>query len=140
MRQSDAGAVPGVLRRLGSLFYDGLILAALVFAAAGLFMIAVDYPHRPHLKPALQALVLSVVALYLVGFWCVGGQTVGMKTWRMRLQTRTGRPVGFRLALARFVLAAVGLSLGGIAIWWAWLDPQRQFLHDRLLGTRLVRA
>jgi uncharacterized RDD family membrane protein YckC len=57
-----------------------------------------------------------------------------MKAWRIRLVGVTPRR-----ALARFVLALV-LVPTGIGILWALFDRDRQFLQDRLAGTRLVRA
>jgi len=40
----------------------------------------------------------------------------------------------------RFCLALAGLALAGAGFWWALFDRDRQFLHDRLLGTRLIRV
>jgi uncharacterized RDD family membrane protein YckC len=66
--------------------------------------------------------------------WLRGGQTLAMKAWRIRLVGASPAR-----ALARFVLALV-LVPTGISILWALLDADRQFLHDRIAGTRLVRA
>ena len=57
-----------------------------------------------------------------------------MKAWRIRL---TG--VTPKRAILRFVLAAL-LVPTGVSILWACFDRERQFLHDRLAGTRLVSA
>jgi uncharacterized RDD family membrane protein YckC len=62
-----------------------------------------------------------------------------MKTWRMRVQRIDGRLVSPRQAALRFVLACWGLALLGAGFFWALADRDRQFLHDRLAGTRVVR-
>ena len=62
-----------------------------------------------------------------------------MKTWRVGLLSADGTPVDFRRALARFLYAAAGTLLAGAGFIWALADRDRQFLHDRLAGTRIVR-
>jgi len=63
-----------------------------------------------------------------------------MKTWRIRLVNPNGAPLTFKQAALRFFLALFGLLLAGVGIWWALLDRDQQFLHDRIVGTRLVRV
>ena len=63
-----------------------------------------------------------------------------MKTWRIRLVTVDGSPLSLKQAALRFVLALLGLLLVGVGFWWALFDRDRQFLHDRIAGTRLVRV
>jgi uncharacterized RDD family membrane protein YckC len=128
---------PSLSRRLASFCYDALIVFAVVFAAGSIFIIAVDYPLHQRLKPVLQAVVLLAIGAYFIGFWCHGGQTVGMKTWRIQLVGPDAAPPSMKLATRRFVLAALGWALGGLSLWWALFDREKQFLHDRLLGTRL---
>jgi len=157
------------LRRIASLAYDALIALAIALAV-GVVFIAVrsalvpDAPMRVTGGPRilLQALVLLALAVYFV--WCWRrGQTLAMRTWRLRLVDARGGRVSVPRALWRFVLAAAiyGVAvIGGVYVrehdqapegWlalvpllltlcWPLWDSQRQFLHDRLAGTRLVRA
>ncbi|HNH25004.1 MAG TPA: RDD family protein, partial [Accumulibacter sp.] len=67
-----------------------------------------------------------------------GGQTLAMKTWRIRLLSADGRPVRPAQALLRFLLCWPSLILVGVGIVWAMVDRDHRFLHDRLAGTRLV--
>jgi uncharacterized RDD family membrane protein YckC len=127
-------------RRIASMAYDALLLLALLFVAGLVFMVATDYPKRPHLRSVLQLLLLAVSAAYFVGFWLRGGQTLAMKTWRLRLIRANGARVDLPRALLRFVLAAAGLAAFGASIVWALFDRDGQFLHDRLAGTRIVLA
>ncbi len=73
-------------------------------------------------------------ASYFLWCWLRGGQTLAMKAWHIRLIDVT--PLK---ALTRLVLAAV-LVPTGISLVWSLFDRDRQFLHDRLAGTRLVNA
>jgi uncharacterized RDD family membrane protein YckC len=62
-----------------------------------------------------------------------------MKTWKIRLVAPGHDRVPPFAALLRFVLALLAVPTG-IALGWALFDRDRQFLHDRLAGTRLVTA
>ena len=131
---------PSIGARLASMVYEGLILAAVLFVAAFLFVGLLHYPDHPSLRPLFRLYLFGIVSTYFVWFWGRGGQTVPMKTWKLRLTRWDGGPVEPWRAMARSVVAAVGIGLAGITILWAWLDPDRQFLHDRLVGTRIRRA
>jgi uncharacterized RDD family membrane protein YckC len=129
---------PGIARRLASAVYDLLLIVALVLIATFPFLAVFgDSTHgwRRHL---LQAWVLFVAGSYFVWFWTRGGQTLPMKTWRIRLVRWDGRPVGIGRAVHRYVVALLGTFALGLGFLWAFFDRDRQFLHDRLAGTQLV--
>ena len=90
---------------------------------------------RRHL---LQAWIVFVVGVYFTWFWSRGGQTLPMKTWRIRLVRYDGAPVGKGRAVHRYLVAILGLAALGAGFLWALVDRDRQFLHDRLAGTALV--
>ncbi len=88
---------------------------------------------------ALWLHVFLVLMAYFLWFWRKAGQTLAMRTWRIRLVGADGAaPVTPRQALLRYALAWPSLCLGGFGILWALFDRDRQFLHDRLAGTKLV--
>jgi len=126
--------VPGLARRLASMGYEAILLFAVAFFAAWLFFFASGGRDATGGWPryVLQVLILAVFAGYFLWCWLRGGQTLAMKAWHVRLVDVTPRK-----ALLRFVLAALLLPL---SIAWALFDRDRQFLHDRLAGTRLVSA
>lgn len=131
---------PGIFRRLAGMAYESLLLA-------GVLCIGLLLPHillgafaklqAP--PPVLWAHLILILLAYFVWFWCHGGQTLAMKTWRIRLQTAAGAPLTPGRALLRFALCWPSLALAGLGIAWALIDRDRQFLHDRLAGTRLIR-
>ena len=157
--------VPSIRRRLAALPYEGLLILALLlisaFPLAGLKGLTLQ--GAPHFFS--QVYFFAVAAAYFTWFWCRGGQTLAMKTWKFRVLDATGRPLtGFR-AFSRYLAAmlfygpaCVGLVLlffpnrvsPLITMWlflpmiasifWARFDPDSQFLHDRMAGTRLVAA
>jgi uncharacterized RDD family membrane protein YckC len=118
------------------MLYEALLLFAVGFFAGWLFFFASGARDATSgwLRHVLQLFVALVFAAYFLRSWLYGGQTVAMKAWRIRLEGVTPGK-----ALLRFALAAV-LVPTGISIVWALFDRDRQFLHDRLAGTRLARA
>jgi uncharacterized RDD family membrane protein YckC len=85
----------------------------------------------------LQAFLAVVFGIYFSLFWS-RGQTLPMKTWRIRLVRWDGAPVNMGRAIHRYLLAILGIAALGAGFIWAFFDRDRQFLHDRLAGTALV--
>lgn len=135
------GGLPyaGLLVRFASLFYEALLLAAILFGAAFAFLLVAPDPMPPEWRPALQCFLLLIAGLYFTYCWTRTGQTLPMKTWRLRLVRRDGGRASRRDAAFRFVFATCSLLAAGAGFLWAMCDRDRQFLHDRLAGTRIVR-
>ncbi|CAB3748586.1 RDD family protein [Paraburkholderia solisilvae] len=152
---------PGVRRRLATLVYEGVILFGVVFLAGYLFSTLTQQRNGLTHRDWLAAWIGIVVGVYFVWCWTHGGQTLPMKTWRLRVvRAKDGAPLSWTRAIARYLLAwlwflpplalhpLLGLSvphtLAAAALWFvAWtasarLFADRQFLHDRLAGTRVV--
>jgi uncharacterized RDD family membrane protein YckC len=156
-------------RRYAALGYEGLLLAAIVLLVGFLTLPAVHPPtgERPVLAvPPLSARVLSAcfvfaaAGLYCTWSWSGGRRTLPMKTWRLAIVRADGGAVDTKTAVARYVAAWIGpaaslvayaalqpANLGAHAAWlvplgylWPLVDPDRQFLHDRIAGTRIVTA
>ncbi|WP_343587906.1 RDD family protein [Herbaspirillum sp.] len=153
---------PSLRRRLSSMLYESMLLFGVLFISGWLFSTLLQQRHALYLRHALEAWLFLVLAAYFIWFWRHGGQTLAMKTWRFKLVGPDGRPIGIWRAVFRFLLAWLwvlpGLALaaalrgqhwmlvlipaGNVLLWalTAYLDPQRQFLHDRIVGTRLINA
>lgn len=131
-------AFPGLLRRLVCLLYDGLLLTAVLLVATFIFiMLFGDATYAPE-RYFLQLYLYLVAAVYFHWCWLHGGQTLAMQTWRIRIVNKDTEPLSVSLALKRYVLASAGLIFFGVGFLWALFDREGLFLHDRLLGTRLV--
>ncbi|HET9463790.1 MAG TPA: RDD family protein [Thiobacillus sp.] len=128
------------LVRIAAMVYESLLVTAVVFVAALPFLYLVGTAERGWLRHVFQLYLLAILFAYFSAFWLRSGQTLAMKTWRIRLVNADGGPLTFRQALLRFLLALLGLLLAGAGFWWALFDRDRQFLHDRIAGTRLIRV
>ncbi len=153
-------ATPGIGRRMIAMLYEAFLLFAVVFLAGLIFDIVTQSRDPLSLRHVRQFLLFLVMAAYFIHAWSREGQTLAMKTWRIKLvQPGTAR-VSPRIAAARYLLAwmwflpallvnyglnlktwpEMGVMAAGVALWaaTALLDKDRQFLHDKLLGTRLI--
>jgi uncharacterized RDD family membrane protein YckC len=140
--------------------YEAMLLFGVLFISGWLFSTLLQQRHALYLRSALQDWLFLVLGVYFVWFWTHKGQTLAMKTWRIRLVTRDGNEVTMKRAVGRYLLAW-GWILPGLAAAWAlgaktwmlafipaanmllwaltiYLDPQRQFLHDRIAGTKVI--
>ena len=122
------------------MIYDALLLVAVLFIAGFVFIYGTNFPQHPNLLLLFRIYLLMVITAYFCWFWCKSGQTLAMKTWRIKLQRHNNSLLLPAQALVRFALACIGIALGGLTIWWALFDREQQFLHDRLLGNRLVEV
>ena len=135
--------------RLLAIFYDFWPVLALWMLVSSAFTLGYTFlgHHDPHqnIRPFsllawLLWLVCWVVAgLYATISWRRGGQTLGMRPWRLRLVGRDGAVPSWPRLWTRYSVGCLSLLAIGLGFWWAWLDRDRLTWHDRISGTRLVR-
>jgi len=125
-------------RRLAALFYDSLLLVS-VFLISTLLILFVTRTPVPPQNPYYQTFLFALTFAFFVGFWCYGGQTTGMRAWRLKVISRKDRKVlNFFRGSLRFFLCLITQSCGGLGWFWIILDPDRLTLYDRLAGTRMI--
>lgn len=129
---------PSIFRRLASLLYDGLLLLAILFVATFVFLYLFGSATEAPQRYFLQVYLWLVAAGYFLFCWLRGGQTLAMQTWRIRLTNHVGAALSLKQAIGRYLLASLGLLFFGAGFIWAFFDREGLFLHDRLLGTRLL--
>ncbi len=129
----------GLRRRLASLLYEALLLLGvlgLTFMVPMLIIGVVWHVTPPGWLEWLY--IFLVLAGYFLWYWRRGGQTLAMQTWRLKLvDAGSGRELTPARGLLRYLLAWPSV-LTGLGLLWALLDDDRQFLHDRLAGSRIV--
>lgn len=157
-----ASSTPTVKRRLIVMVYETFLLLAVEMLAVALYLLVTRNSHAPLAQHGLKLFLFLVTGAYFVWCWTDSGHTLAMKTWRLRLTSDGQARVPLRTAVLRYLLAwgwflpalmvcaAFGLHgkteisaaiAVGVVAWGltAFLDKDRQFLHDRLAGTRLVQ-
>ncbi|SDH11739.1 RDD family protein [Propionivibrio dicarboxylicus] len=119
--------------------YEALLVLALLAATLLLPHLLVGaFLHRVAAPFTLWIQVFATLLVYFVWFWSAGRRTLAMKTWKIRIVASDGSDLRPAQALLRYLLCWPSFLLGGIGILWGFIDRDRQFLHDRLAGTRLI--
>lgn len=129
-----------IWRRLAAFCYDLLLLTALVLSFT--FLVVAVRLGKP-VPPGTWWFPLSllvVIAAFYCGFWAHGGQTLGMRAWRIRVVRDDGGALTLLRAAARFGCAVVAIVPAGLGLWWSFLDERKRGWHDLWTGTRVVRA
>lgn len=128
----------GLFRRLAALLYDALLLFAVVSLATLLVLpLSGGEAFTPN-HPIYRSYILFVAFFYFAWQWVRGGQTLGMRTWRLRVVQEDGAPLTWWHALLRFMLAIPSLLLGGLGFLWMLVDKDKLMWHDRGSGTKVV--
>jgi uncharacterized RDD family membrane protein YckC len=133
-------------RRLAAMVYDSLILMAVSMGYGALFL-AVKYRfiaeplaegERASMgTPGFFGLILTIMLFYSF-FWHRGGQTVGMRAWRLQLLRPDGEYPHWGQCFLRCLVAPFSLVLGGIGYFWCLFDAEGQTLHDKASKTLVV--
>lgn len=121
-------------RRLTAALYDILLLLGVWLGAE---LIAVPLADFAGLKLSVgfnRAYLFLLSFGFFGWFWTHGGQTLGMRVWRLRVRRSDGSALNWPAAMLRFGCA---IPLG-ISVLWCWTDPARRAWHDRLSGTEIV--
>lgn len=132
-----------IRRRLASMLYESLLLLGVLAVGFIAPLTALGVLLHIQIPGSVEWLLLFVLfGIYFIGLWRRNGQTLAMQTWQLQLvDVQTGKTPGFSRCLLRYVLAWPSLLfiLSGFGLLWAaFIDRDRQFLHDRLAGTCLV--
>lgn len=146
---------------MAAFVYEGVLLFGVLMIFGYLFSSLTQQRHALQGKAGLQGFLFVILGIYFGWFWSRSGQTLAMKTWRLRLVRMDGTPLTQARALARYVAAwlwflpalSIAHTLGlhttgeifgilslGVALYAAlsFALPGQQFLHDVICSTRVI--
>ena len=136
---NDETSAP-LARRLAALLYDALLLLGLIFVFTLLLIFARGGRAIEAGTFWYDASLVAVAFAFCGLSWTRGGQTVGMKAWRIRVVALDASSLDWRRTALRFFASWLSLLPLGLGYWWALVDRERCSWHDRLSGTRVLRA
>jgi uncharacterized RDD family membrane protein YckC len=135
----DEMTAPGLARRLAAIIYDALLLGGLLLiAGAPLPLVPESVQKLWWVRLTIQGYLLACCFLFFGWFWVHGGQTLGMRAWRIRVVQVDGQNVCWSRAALRFVTAMLSWAALGLGFVWVIIDPAGMAWHDRLSKTRLL--
>jgi uncharacterized RDD family membrane protein YckC len=131
--------VPAPLwRRLIAATYDGLLLLGLWMGAALLDVIVRDLIQLPRDVLSFRIFLFLIGLVFFGWFWTHGGQTLGMRAWRLQVRREDGAPLLWPIAALRYAAAFVSWGCVGIGMLWCLLDRKRRAWHDLASGTEVI--
>ena len=131
----------GLFRRLFAIFYDCFLLIAILFIVSA---IATALNHGKAVEPGDTLYPLFVIVvfalsyLYFAWFWIHGGQSLGMKTWQIQIQSSDNNEISWTTASIRFVSAIFSWGFLGLGFLWAVFDKKNRCWHDLASKTVLI--
>ena len=141
MNMTSAPTSAGILRRLGALLYDWLLIIALWFLQTTLLLPLTQgeaLPEDGWVHWAYVAMLYGTALGFFLFFWRRSGQTLGMRAWRLRLMDASGQTPTTGKLLRRALWAIPSWWLLGLGVFMLYVDPQRRALQDRMSATYLV--
>ena len=129
----------GYFKLLAACVYELLLLMALWFISAWIFVLLFGDATQSYKRLFLQIVLWLVTGIYFVWCWRKSGQTLATQTWRMQLVNQAGNVLSTQQAMLRYVLASLSAYVFGLGFLWALVDKNRLYLHDRILKTRFVQ-
>lgn len=131
----------GLFRRLLAIAYDCFLLIALLFLTTALFT-AINRGNaieRDDIIYIPLVITLAAIAfLFFTWFWTHGGQTLGLKTWKLRVINIDGGNISWKQALIRLTVAILSMAFFGIGFIWSIFHKQRKTWHDLLSESELI--
>ncbi len=133
----------GLPRRLAAMFYDGLLLVAILMIATALLLPltggeAITQADHPWLEFAYRLVIAGLVVLFFGTFWTRRGQTLGMASWRLRVEREDGSLLTWSDTVKRLAAALLSWLPLGLGYIWILFDREGRAWHDRLTRTRVV--
>lgn len=138
-RPLPAQTPAGFFRRLAALGYDALIQLALFFLGTALLLPLTGGAAIAPGSHWFSAYLLAISLLYNAWCWLHGGQTVGMRAWKLRLVDRGEQTLDWQRAGLRYAAAWLGGLALGLGYLWMLADPARRAWHDRLSRTAIIK-
>jgi uncharacterized RDD family membrane protein YckC len=130
--------LPKIGRRLLSMLYEGLVVFSILLIGFLLPQVVLSGFGMNVTAKLLWLHVLVLLMLYFLWCWLNGGQTLPMKTWKLRISSQDGSKLRPAQALLRYLAAWPSILFFGAGLFWAVFDKDKQFFHDRIAGTWIV--
>jgi uncharacterized RDD family membrane protein YckC len=127
--------MPGFFRRLAAVLYDLILLIAVFFVATAL-LLPLNSGEAFSRQQIFYPLYLLTISFIFYGwFWTHGGQTLGLKAWKIRVLTLDHKPINWTQAFVRFIAALLSWGIFGLGFIWILFDKNHHGWHDHLSKT-----
>jgi len=129
---------PPLIKRLAASVYELILLIAVWLICIGIFLAIFGDATHGLKRFMLQLLLWCMTGAYFVRCWKQAGQTLAMKTWKLKVVSRSGLSFTYQQLWLRYTLASLGLVALGSGFLWMLFDREGLCLHDRLTGCKVI--
>ena len=137
MTNKDNLIRPALFRHLVIIIYDLLLLFSILLLATFIIVALNNGTAIGPGNPFFIAYLFIVSFIFYGWFWTHGGQTLGMRSWKVTLYSQTGRVISWQQAMLRFAISIIAWLALGIGIWWQYCGKNNQSWPDQASGTYL---
>jgi uncharacterized RDD family membrane protein YckC len=127
------------LKLLAACVYELILLLALWMLCTWIFVSLFGSATDGYKRYILQLVLWASTGAYFVWCWCKSGQTLATQTWKIKLVNQNNNTLSINQAIFRYAMASACLLACGLGYFWALIDKDGLFLHDRLLKTRFMQ-
>jgi uncharacterized RDD family membrane protein YckC len=123
-----------------AIVYDSIMLFCVVFIAWQPVPALPLDQWPPLLAQGIKLTYLLAICLLFFGwFWTHGGQTIGMRAWRIRVSDYPAPgKVSWKQTLQRFLVALLSWGAAGLGFLWCLFRQDRRAWHDLASSTCLL--
>ncbi|MEM7279352.1 MAG: RDD family protein, partial [Pseudomonadota bacterium] len=120
--------------------YDSFLIAGLLLIVFALALASRMGQPLPTGLSGYSLLIVLVPWAFYCGFWINGGQTLGMRAWKIKVQAANARSVNLSVASLRFAASILSTASLGMGFLWMLIDKDGRSWHDRLSGTQIIQT
>lgn len=135
---TDSQCRPSPLRLVMVMLYDGLLLLSALMLATAVPVSLNEGEAIADGNPFFLIYLFMICYVFYGWFWTHGGQTLGMRTWKVYLVGQYDVSITWRQAFIRCVAAFFSLALLGVGYFGMWFGKEKLSWHDKLSGTQLI--
>lgn len=132
--QNNSSTTSLLLRRIAAFLYDCMLLIAIYFVVTAAVIPLNDGEAIQHWSFKIFLVFISFI--FFDWFWRHGGQTLGMRAWRIRVEGVEEEKITFNQSMQRFI---TGLLVFGITYLFMFGNTTSQALHDKLSKTKITK-
>lgn len=128
---------PSVFKRLLAMAYDSILVATVMFIGCGIILFFNKGQAISQGTIWFQIYLIGIWMLFCTWFWVNGGQTIGLRAWKLKIVDYDNKTITWTQAVLRFLIPIITV---GISFAWCFIDKDSQALHDRLAKTKIIRV
>ena len=127
-----------LFRRLASIFYDGVLVVAIVIITSLPFY-SFNVEESFLLKLTMQLYFYLIIQYFFVWFWVNSAATLGMKSWKIKIVDINGNNISYKKAIVRFNVSILSISIFGLGFLISLFRKDKKGLHDIISRTQLIK-